>query len=443
MQNIKIKEKLSNVLINLKIEKFQIIALIIWLLVAVNYLFHTPIGHRNHDFWGHIEYSQIIAKEHRIPTPYEKWQAFQPPLYYLICSVIAPASLLQEDKTIHIRLVQLMSVFFGLITVWIISWFLQKSNNKFSSFSKFITLLFVVLTPKFVFIFSTYNNDSLVTFLIIASIALTYSLYNNWSWEKAFLLFIVSTAAAYTKFSSLTAILAIIIVLCRSLLNLRLPNNNEMKIIITLLVSLVFLCPWLILHNQKLTGKLFPNNAENGLGEFLTVNDDRSLDKVFFRIPFFQQDLHEWEDPWAYGHTHIENKKHDYLGFSFITSIYGETIFETPSIITVWILVWIHLIFYLAGLKYVFKTNITKLSGMIILMSHFGQAVYIFLSKSPPACTMDFRYIAWSLLGWSVLYKEAISSSISFLSSILLTRLMLVGIIIQIYFLVTCTGNNF
>src|SRR3989338_386537 len=194
------------------------IVIAVWIIVAVGYLTHTPIDHRAHDISGHLEYTKIVFSELRLPHPYEGWETFQPPLYYLINSLIAPPHNILEGLY-HIIYVRYLSVFYGLISILVIAWFLMKID--ISPFYRMLVLLFIVTTPKFVFMFSSYNNDSLATMLSILIVGLSYKLFSDQSMRYRLLLLLVATLGPYAKYTALLAILSLLIFCSRNLLKLK------------------------------------------------------------------------------------------------------------------------------------------------------------------------------------------------------------------------------
>src|SRR3989338_11163834 len=133
------------------------IVIAVWLIIASLYLIHTPLDHRNHDYGHHLFYTEIISKEHSFLKPYDGTETYQPPLYYLVNSFIAPESI-KSDKISHSNYVRVLSVVYGSITIFLLFCLLKEAfyNPVFCLFP----LLFLITTPKFVFVFSTYNNDS-------------------------------------------------------------------------------------------------------------------------------------------------------------------------------------------------------------------------------------------------------------------------------------------
>ena len=398
-----------------------------WIVIAVCYLMHTPVGVRSHDFTGHLEYTKIIVNQHRLPFPNEGWQTYHPPLYYLIDSFITPESL---NRDCHVNYVRMVSVLYGLIALIIIFLVLQRVVE--NPFNKLLILLFLLTTPKFVFVFSTYNNDSLATLLGISMIALSYSLFQSFDKWKAVLLVAVTTAGLYTKYTMVFCIATIVgVVLVKNIKNLKEPNIK--KLLILFFLSILLFIPYLVLHNLHYSGMFFPSNTDSAI-KCLSIGElSRGLKLII--APFSLVTTNQWLDPWAFGaHT----KQWDFWAFVFVTSVLGEYIFFTPSPNIAFYLLWINLAINIIAIKEIFRSDFTKLVGLAIFFCYLSLIAFTFHAPVG-GCTMDFRYIAWSWILWSILYASAVSQENSILSKIL-NKLLIVGIIINVYFLLTCSN---
>lgn len=446
-----------NIVINMHTNKNVIkIALIAWLIIAGIYISHTPHSDRSHDFAGHVEYTEIIYNKHRFPKPLEGWETYHPPLYYLINSFLSPVKLNTEKMEMlhkgefriglerHINLVQYMSVVYGAIALWLIAWFLPKITE--NTMSQLLTLLFICTTPRYVFVFSTYNNDSLATVLCIGMIVLSYKLYLSWSWKVAIGLLIVTTAGIYTKYTTVFCMIVICLICCRSLLKQKLPDLFQTRIITIFILSIVLFTPWMFFHNHYYTGKLLPVMWEDKINKRLNINEIKNTLSTVFKDPLLQKSnnpegTREWDDPWAHGYDCPTTKQHDYPAFVFVTSILSEYVFVKPSVKFIWAILWIHLLAYIIGGLEIFKSNLTKLSVWFILLSHTIHIVNIARITIPVyGCFMDYRYLSWNWIPWSILYVSALSNK-SYRAWIL-NKAMIIGIIIQIFILSTIAGTG-
>ena len=420
------------------------LALIFWLTIASLYFFHTPPNHRSHDFIAHVEYTILLSVQKQFPHPYEAWETFQPPLYYLINSLLLPPVSI-KNAFLHINLVSYVSLLYGLIALFIIYWLLRQTINNL--FVRLLVLLFIGTTPNFVFLFSTYNNDSLATLLLIATFAIAYKLITNWSYKNAILLLLILTAGLYTKNTALAAITALCIYFSRNFIRFKLPDKTSLKILIILFLALSLFFPWTYFHNYKNTDRFFPTNVDNEINTKFNFELFDNVVGIIFRIPDLQINKptyqYEWDVPWVYpdwGIYHPSSKRYDYFGFSFITSIIGEYVFKSPYVIVIWIILYIHLIVTLFSLFNIPNTPLGNFSKFILITVYLLQISTLPLSPYLPQRNMDYRYIAWLWAPWAVINAYALDGKYK-LISLLLQSLVICAIAIQVYTLLTVKGG--
>lgn len=416
------------------------IALVLWVVVAFIYLDRTPLTARSHDWDAHVQYTDFIVNKHHFPTPYEGFHTYHPPLYYLLVSVLLPPNLRDQDSFHHFA--RALSVVFGAITLWIIQLCLKEVNK--DPKSQLLVLLFIATTPKFVFVFSTFNNDSLVTLLCMAVAAVCYKLCFSWSWRLAGLLLILTTMGIYTKYTFIFCALVICFILLCALFFRKPFNPHYIRIIGIFLLSLLFFVPWMIFHNYHFTEKLIPTSFDYTLHKVCDIDKAKQTLTAIFQDSLTNSFSNKWSDPWAHGYERRETKQHDYLSFSFVTSVFGEFVYNTPHISYIWTVLWIHLLTYIIGIREIFRSNITKLAGSFIFLTHLVHVLNISRIVIPfhgtYGCFMDYRYICWSWIAWIVLYGNSLlqKSNLSWI----LDKLFFVGIIIQFYILFTITGSD-
>lgn len=423
-------------LINLlKENKLTIVVASIWLVVATFYFMRTPYDVRSHDFGGHLVYTEYLIKNKKLPHPYESGQTYHPPLYYYIATIFAKDSVYHDLKT-HSNCLRVFSIFLGLLSLFIIVDVLKGIGLK-PAFVGLVTL-FITTIPKYLFVFSTYNNDALAMFSSIAVVYFVYKLTSSWSRVGAVLLLLASTSALYSKYTVVFCIVTMLIFLCKEFFVFKLPSKNEAKALLIIILSCVLFLPYLTLHNYKLTHRLFPTNfdSERSVPNFESLNVKRA-----FRIPFVQSDPHEWDDPWSHpewDYAHPAKKSHDYWGFMFVTSLIGEYTFIYPHINFYWLLYFIHFALGLVSILLVLKASpIIKSFALIGLLGYLVEIAFSLQVPDQHPCGIDFRYMAWLWLCWAVMHGNIFLSKIpSFLKS-LISRLMLIGIVIQVLLLMT------
>lgn len=422
------------------------IILIGWIIVVTGYLSHTEVNCRSRDFWGHVDHTEYIVNQHKLPKPHEGWETYQPPLYYLIISFFSPP-LFDLNKDARMHLGRIVSVTFGLLALWLMIRFLQELN--FDPLVQLLVLSFIATTPKFIYIFSTYNNDSLATFLSIAIVIISYKLYHKWSKQLALCLLAATTAALYSKITVVLCIVTIFLICCKDLIKGKLPNKLQLNIVRIFVLSAILLLPWLVLHNYRHTGKFLPTNVDSAISQKFTFTHFKTLVGIVLRIPQLQHYpkeftdyTHEWDEPWirpTWGQHFPSTKRYDYLTYTFIISILDEFIHSKPHVNVFWTILWAHLIAHLLGLKEVFKTNINKLSAFAIFSAHLGTIITMLpgmIFTSVP--NVDYRYIAWTWLPWAILFSSALAKKDIW--SFILKSVIVIGIVLQVYTLFVIEG---
>jgi len=414
------------------------IVITVYLIVTAGFLIHIPQGSLTYDFGGHVEYTEIISNQKHLPAPYEGklTQTYHPPLFYLINSLIIPNSIIKGNRTLHINLVQGLSVLYGVLTLCLLFWGLLEVSNR--PIDRIIILLFLSTIPGFIMLFSTYNNDSLAAMLSIATIIFSYKLWKQWSRNLAFGLLIIATAGLYTKYTVAPVLISVIIICFLRSILAKTILQKEKLIVGILLLSIIFHLPWLIFHNYRYTNKLFPNNFEMFIvREFQPDSVMKRLKRVV-RIPFVQLQSQAWQDPWVHNEGNIATKESDYWVHTWINSVIGSCIFAYPPVNVIWVLLWVHLAIKLISLKAIFKSGLTRTAGMLIVLGHLSQISAMIYALNSPVI-VQYRYISWIWLGWAILYSSLLLSQKDKISS-LFKKLLIVGIYLNIYVCFTAIG---
>ena len=337
-----------NIIKNLINKNLLLIALVVWLIIAISYLNRTGPEVRSTDWWGHLPYTKIIATEHRRPKPQEGWQTYNPPLYYIINSFIATSKIKTNDYT-HKQSVRLASILYGIIVLIIIYWFLKQVTQ--DKLAQILTLLFIGTTPNYIFVFSIYNNDSLVTLFCVLLLFLCYKLNIKWSWKLAICFLIAAVAAIYTKYTALWCILTLCILNLLPILNKKLPSKNQIKIISILIFSTALLLPWLVFHNYRYSHKLFPFNDYSIFAKKITPGFIVNNAFERLKIPVLQEPKNTWDDPYIHSCEGKSTKRPNYWSIVFVHSVINEWTFLKPDVEITFLMIWIQLINYLLNIS--------------------------------------------------------------------------------------------
>lgn len=243
----------------------------------------------------HFSVIQFILDHRRLPISGELWEAFQPPLYYLVASGIMVISGL---KTLH---------FFAFLVAafnFILVFHLIKSTPLISSFSaRIMALAFTVFLPHYLFISSFVTNDSFAllfgTLVCAAALRMLETTSTEWIWWLA--IFLGLGLLSKYSFFVLVPVAAVMVVL-----RLRRDGNPWKKSLLTAVLFTVLsigIGSYKFVENTRVYGKPFVTNVDffpqfvnhqqikrSKLEAFTDLNLLKTL-----REPWINHDL--WESP--------------------------------------------------------------------------------------------------------------------------------------------------
>jgi hypothetical protein len=367
---------------------------LLWAALATWFVLHTADHDYSHDFVAHLEYSRILA-EGRLPSPLDSRETFQPPLYYLLASLLAPST------PQHARWVRLASVVAGAIALALTALLLARLG--IGAAAAALVLAAIATTPKFLFVFATYNNDALATVLAIAVGLLAWSLWRRWRWRDALLLVLVATAGLYTKATVGFAMVATGAVAVGALLRTGWGRAGRRALLLlgAMGLAVLFFAPWLVLHNYARSAQLLPVPCER-MPEALRL--PHGALRTIFTPPGVTAG--EWHDPYAHPLGSPENKKSSFLAYLFVTSVVGEFPLGDRRAHAVWILLLLHVLLAAWVLPHALASPTAVVATAAIAGTLLALAVY--LIRCPVAACMDFRLVAWTWLPWTALCAEAL-----------------------------------
>lgn len=152
---------------------------IIFFVVCLFYAIKTvPWSHP--DEFGHFSYVKYLQQNASLPSytsPYDFWEAHQPPLYY---ALLLPATIAFSNQSIDVQLiaVRILNIFFGIANIWVL-WMIFKhiaeeylDSEKAQKLFIYITTAIAAFWPMVVYISAAVNNDNLANVLGSAMILL-------------------------------------------------------------------------------------------------------------------------------------------------------------------------------------------------------------------------------------------------------------------------------
>lgn len=127
------------------------------------YLTYTPYWVREHDFMGHIEHYRYWVENFTFPSPSQCFECFQPPVYYLLASIIDNiAGLIRVDAIYLNQLFNLLLSIVFVFVVYKIFDLLLKSEKQ-----KLLSMIPILFLPSIIMHSVRIGNDQL-TYLLFA-----------------------------------------------------------------------------------------------------------------------------------------------------------------------------------------------------------------------------------------------------------------------------------
>lgn len=397
-----------------------------WLGVALALLGLMSVGHisaigisrwtEHHDLDAHVQYCQLIAQNHALPNPRDGWTTYHPPLFYLFTQLFKP---LQDSRDVFVRNVRWADAFlFGSLFVVCI-----LGVARALGLQKLPTLVvgaFLMTLPSVVQLFTGFNTDPMATGLtaLTALAALKFYLAKHRRASIAWgaLGLVAGSLALYAKFTSLFAFFALGSFLVLGLATRRL-KPRALWLVGMLAMCFAALLPYLILHNYRMTGKLFPHNVEKPTDMIFSSLDLHEGRLKFLLTPPLLTDR-EWSTPYTTTDGGPWWPKRNLVASAFSTSLYGEWdfsrrgrpqgVFVLPKNTWAWLGVWAHLLFWRWALGFRSRTGMAALLlAGLILCSHAAHVMAVM----PFHNAANFRYYAWILLPLAVATISALQPS--------------------------------
>lgn len=232
---------------------YLLILLAVFFIFGSCYIFIDPIWSAPDEI-SHFTYSKYILDHQDLPnyfTHLNFWEAHQPPLYYLLSSIVLlPVNNLSID--IQVYVLRYLSLLMGLITV-LVSYFAVR---KVFPDKKYIYLgipTFIATLPMYQYISASINNDNLAN--LFGAILIYYicsSLRDKLSSKLVILasLFIGMSIITKIILLPLAAILGIIIFI-------RILREKSKKIVkmLYLIIPIILISSWWFIRNYILYGE--------------------------------------------------------------------------------------------------------------------------------------------------------------------------------------------
>jgi len=410
--------------------------IVVGLIIRVLYLNRYGVTLFQHDWHGHIAFIKYIAQHWSLPVPDEGLQYPQQPLYYYITAALF--SLLQSfgfsEKEALFGL--------GFLSLFASALFLIYAYRLFrllnmSQWSIGVAMLFLSLTPSFVYMSARINNDALVMGLASMSLYYLFASYIE-KFQRHFFAALISVSLLFmTKISTAGFELLFFILLLVAYLQTPLQKRSHLaqKIAYFSIVGLFLLGLTLYHDYLPLDGAFhFVNSSDRFPGQILPSFWSR---EYFFS--FHLNDLIQTAQ------SHVMSM--DTIRFSLPTYFYGTMLFgefdyqwfreRIPHLkMTMQALYIISLIFIVGLVAFLVRIHREKSTTywLVILFVTNLLLLLKFLNDYSVVCNSDFRYFVPSFVIIALIFAKGLESLRIGYFSWIVNLILLLWVVSLLYF---------
>jgi len=372
-----------------KVSKIAMVIILIGITLRVLYFKKFGVMLFQHDWQGHIDLIEYLAQNYSIPSiPNKGWEYPQQPLYYIITAIIYKLS---GGNLIYIGYFSIFSSIIFLVYSYKLLRVLTTNR-----YVLYIALLFLTLTPSFIYMSARINNDVLVSALSVVSIYYIVKSYQNHFKKYFFTSLIFTTALFLTKISTAT-----IELLFFGLLLLNRDYKYQRYIFATVGVILLTLTLWHLYH-PLLEKFYFVNSAKFPNQTIENLNRD-----YFFSFNILE--LINQGCSYVFGDDRVR--------FSFPTYLFGTMVFgefdykyfiSKSSYLTILMKAIlagaiVYIIGFIGYIIFIYKENLIQKALFGVFLVNL-LLILKFLIQYPSVCNSDFRYFvgSWTIIGYIV-----------------------------------------
>lgn len=177
--------------------RFITVLLLAVVLLQLAYLSQTPFDLRAHDVGGHVDYIKFISIKGSLPEPWDCWQCYHPPFYYILASIIGSFIGFEPEMMIFFQIFSLVMFFCFLIYgIKILKLFIPSDYDE-----KYFNLASALFTfwPAGILASVTINNDVLLYLLATAGLYYAFIWYVSDKIRFLVLSTLLITGAVFTK----------------------------------------------------------------------------------------------------------------------------------------------------------------------------------------------------------------------------------------------------
>jgi len=252
-----------------------VVVIAVFIILSVLYAARTVPWQRPDEF-AHFSYIKFLQKFHRVPvylTPYDFWEAHQPPLYYLLnLPVVVIFS--SQSITAQMLAVRIFNLIFAVLNIWVLYKifsliFSRVTDDRLKKYYTAISTVLAAFWPMYVYISSGINNDNLANLLGSVIILFLLKLPEYFSTIKKlktvkYLLCIALLLSASLLTKTGLYPLAAILFLATVYYFVRAWKKDSQRKLSVLLLYLLFFCliviilgAWFYIRNKIIVGDFF------------------------------------------------------------------------------------------------------------------------------------------------------------------------------------------
>lgn len=377
---------------NLTEKSMLILILVCGFAVKLGYVIMCPYNVNQHDVEtlsssGHLSYINRLTMGLGLPDS-NKWQFYHPPLHHFLASLMTRFSLLVgRSLDSAFENVQLLTLLYSTVTMIVSCKLLKEIGLKGKAF--LMSSAIIAFHPTFTILAGSINNDVLMIMFSVIAVYYLIKWCHNATMLNAVVIGLSVGLAMMTKFSAaLIAATVGIVVLIRFIRdkNYKLPNlltQATAFIAISMPLGMWYQIRNMILFHQPL-GYANPLSVGNNL-----YTGDISLAKRLILVP-----LHEITELFC-----LPFDDYNIIAYTLKCSVFGEYTWSSRALCALLLIVnTLMILLSLAAMIRVMLRGSEKsvVAKTVLFVTWIIQVVFFvyFYISAPFGCTMDFRYIA-------------------------------------------------
>jgi hypothetical protein len=354
--------------------------------VGLRYLYvsGTPYFVRSFDYWGHADYLDFIIQHSALPPPGSNWEAFQPPLYYLVVAGLSKICLaLGLPVEMRYGLWQGFSTLCS-VGVLLAGWWVARIIYEIQRDRRFYMLGVIAVAPPLVFNAARVSNDGLLALLAFLWLALLLHFWRRPATGTWLGLSVVTGLALLTKASALSLWAMTVLVL---VFDRRFPMRRKLAWLLALVVvpcalAGVYYLPR-ALHATALNTYV--------VGNLSSLNYHGRIDGVLIKsLTFnpFKVVRYPFDETWG--------PRHDYFPEVFFKTMFlGEWIKGAPYKLMARMMMIVALLLIVPLVVGIYRA-ISRAGPLdfplLLVLAGIFVAQWLFLQMAPYLSTQDFRY---------------------------------------------------